>query len=626
MCGLVGVFGPNDPAVVERMAGRLDHRGPDDRHVVSGPRFALGATRLSIIDVQGGRQPLANETGAIHAAQNGEIYNFVDLMPDLKRRGHRFASRTDTEVLVHLYEERGPDLVHDLQGMYAFAVWDDSARKGLLARDRVGKKPLYYWHAPDGALYFASEIKSILLVPGFRRVLEPEALHHFLSYKNVPAPLSIFQGIRQLPPGHRLEAALGADGRIRFDVRRYWRLDFGRVEVPAEPERIVDGLLDRLRKAVVRRLVSDVPIGFFLSGGVDSGMSTALAAQASDRPIQTFTLVYGPDSTTAAKDLDRECARRVSKLYKTDHHEEVIEFSHLEDDLPAILSHFDEPFAGVISPYYLSRLIARHVKVALSGDGADELFGSYLSHRLAFPIAYHLRERAGGGPAPEGWLRPYEDDRATLERLAEPEDWAWRYKLLLWSEEEKQSLYSEAGRRLVGAASTRAHVRGLFDGLTARDPLNRILEMEFRSQLPDQVLTYVDRLSMAHALEVRAPFLDTDLLEYAAAIPGEWKVRKGEVKYILKEAARRLLPDEVVFRKKEGFLMPINQWLLQRMEPYVRSVLGAERLGRHGLFDPAAVHGLLGRFYAGQEALGTRVFSLISFQLWFELYQPELTA
>lgn len=623
MCGLVGVFGPNDRAVVERMTARLDHRGPDDRYVVAGPDFALGSTRLSIIDLATGRQPLANETGTVHAAQNGEIYNFVDLMPELKRRGHRFASRTDTEVLVHLWEDRGADLVHDLQGMFAVAVWDAAARRGILARDRAGKKPLYYWPAPDGALYFASEIKSILLVPGFRRVLEPEALHHFLSYKNVPAPLSIFRGIRQLPPGHLLEAELGADRRVAFRVRRYWRLEFGKVPVPAEPERIVDGLLERLRTAVVRRLVSDVPIGFFLSGGVDSGLSTALAAQASSRPIQTFTLVYGPDSTTAAKDLDRECARKVSRLYKTDHHEEVIEFTHLEDELPEILAHFDEPFAGVLSPYYLSRLIRKHVKVALSGDGADELFGSYLSHRLAFPIHWHLRRQAGETIDPS-WLRPYEDDRAALERYAEAEDWRWRAKLLLWSEADKAALYTATARRLVGTASTPEHLRSLFDGLTARDPLNRILEMEFRSQLPDQVLTYLDRLSMAHALEVRAPFLDTDLLEYAASIPGEWKVRQGEVKYILKQAARRLLPEEVVFRKKEGFLMPINQWLLHRLAPFVQSTLAPARLAQHGLFEPAPVAELLGRFYGGQESLGTRVFALIAFQLWFEMYRPEI--
>jgi asparagine synthase (glutamine-hydrolysing) len=601
------------------MLGKLRHRGPDDEFCTGGENFSLGARRLSIIDLQEGRQPIANETGEIWVAQNGEIYNFPKLMEDLKRVGHRFRSRSDTEVLVHLYEEKGETFVNDLNGMYAIAVWDGKKKRGVLARDRVGKKPLYYHLSDDGVLYFASEIKALLTLPFLDRKIHWPALHHFLSYKHIPAPLSIFEGIQMLPPAHYLLYSRGGRSS-RTSVNRYWRLDFGHVWTKGlEEDEIADELLAALKVAVERRLISDVPIGFFLSGGLDSGLCAALAATVSSQPIDTFTLAYGPESTTPAKEKDRECAALMSARYGTRHHEEVIESTHLEDELPQIISHFDEPFAGVISTYFLARLMSRHVKVGISGDGADELFGSYLSHRLAAPIQSYLKDTKNGLCLSEV-NKLDERDKIILREIAEKEDWRWRYKLSVFSEEEKQLLYDPAVAKQTWNLSTADHLRRYFSDLTAKDALNRVLEAEFNSQLPDQVLTYVDRLSMASSLEVRAPYLDRDFLELAAGIDGSLKISNAETKYILKKAALRYLPQEIVYRPKEGFVLPINQWLLQSMESYVRLLLSRQRLRRHGFFRPDYVQDVVEKFYRGGIHLATKLWVLMVFQIWHETY------
>jgi asparagine synthase (glutamine-hydrolysing) len=620
MCGIAGIFGAREDALLAAMLSKLRHRGPDDEFFVGGDGFSLGARRLSIIDLAGGRQPIANETEDVWVAQNGEIYNFPPLMESLKAAGHCFRSRSDTEVLVHLYEEKGENFVEDLNGMYAIGIWDRRKKEGLLARDRAGKKPLYYHVTDKGILYFASEIKALLTLPFLSRRISRAALHHYLSYKHVPAPLSIFEGIQMLPPAHLLIYRQTEAGQCQIDVKRYWRLDFGRVWTDGLSENeIVDRLLETLGGSVQRRLISDVPIGFFLSGGIDSSLCTALAATVSKQPVETFTLAYGPDSTTAAKEQDRRCAEMVARRYRTKHHEEVIESSHLEDDLYAIINQFDEPFAGVISAYFLARRISQHVKVAVSGDGADELFGSYLSHRLAGPIQAYVDNG-------KSWCATTEaahlsaQDRKLLEEIAVADDWEWRYKLLVFSDEEKSSLYGSGLAAEMEEISTAAHLRSYFAHLTARDPLNRMLEAEFNSQLPDQVLTYVDRLSMAHSLEVRAPYLDSEFLALAAGIGGAWKIRAGETKYILKKAALRYLPEEVVYRPKEGFLLPINQWLLQNLEAYAKDLLSAERLQRHGLFNSPYVEGLVNRFYSGETQLANKVWMLMVFQIWHEIY------
>ena len=418
MCGIAGCFGSNEEQVVREMITTLAHRGPDDEHVIAGKDFAIGARRLSILDLPGGRQPISNERGTIWAAQNGEIYNFPEIRRQLEERGHRLQTHCDTEVLPHLYEEHGIDFVAHIDGMFAVAIWDDEDKVGLLARDRMGKKPLYYC-LHDGALFFASEIKALLRLPGFERRLNLEALHHYLSFKHVPHPSSIFSGIAVLPPAHLLTYRPGREP----SVRRYWDLDFsgeGGSAGMTETE-ITDHLLVLLRQGVQRRLLSDVPIGFFLSGGLDSSLSTVLAAELSANKIKTFTLTYSRDSTTEGKEEDRRWARWVADRYNTEHHEETIQVTNFPENLRRILTCFDEPYAGVVSTYFLSQLISRHVKVALSGDGADELFGSYLSHRLAVPLSnYQSYQQTGDVKG----LEPFDKQLDFLAKLAEPEDWA----------------------------------------------------------------------------------------------------------------------------------------------------------------------------------------------------------
>lgn len=616
MCGIAGVFGASAPDVVDRMLRVMAHRGPDDQYLVYGPGYTLGARRLSIIDLDTGRQPLCDETHHIWAAQNGEIYNFQELRDGLLKDGHRFATRCDTEVIPHLYRQHSFDFPKHLEGMFAISLWDENTSTGVLVRDRSGKKPLYYARH-EGALWYASEIKALLQIPGFPRRLNHEAVHYYLSYKNVPCPLTVFQGIAMVPPAHRL---IWREGRVAA-LDRYWSLNWAPLEGNPTQEEVAEELLDRLRRGVRRRLVSDVPIGFFLSGGVDSSLSTALAAEASHGAIKTFTLKYTADSSTPGKELDLACAREIAERYDTDHHEELMDFSHFKEELPAVLSHFDEPFSGTISTYFLSRLIAKHVKVALSGDAADELFGSYLSHRLALPLAeFHAARKEGREP---GDLGHFNDQKAFLERLAAPHDWLWRYKLLVFTDEEKERIYSRDSLDEMRAFSTLNHLKRTFSNLTAGDPLNRVLEAEFTTQLPDQVLAFVDRLSMAHSLEIRTGFLDTEVMEYAARIPGHMKIHDTEVKSVLKTAARKYLPSSAIDRPKEGFVLPVNQWLNSWLFDYAREALSPRRLATHGLFDPVEVDRLLTRFHQGEHTLANKVLSLLSFQIWHQIYMED---
>ena len=603
MCGIAGMFGRGDRDSLARMLAVLRHRGPDDEHAIVGDRFAIGARRLSIVDVEGGRQPLTNEDGTVIAAQNGELYNFPELRPRLLEAGHSLHTRTDTEVLPHLWEEYGVGLPEHIQGMFAVAVWDDREQVGLLARDRMGKKPLYYCEH-EGALYFASELKSLLTIPGFPRRLNRTALHHYLGYKHVPHPLTIFEGVRMLPPAHRLVFKPG-EAPV---VSRYWSLSFAPENGHIDEGDAVDELLARLRTAVRRRLMSDVPVGFFLSGGVDSSLTAALAAELGTGPVQTFTLTYADEATTAGKEQDRTWARWVAERYGTDHHEETIAVSNYPEQLRAIIRAFDEPFAGVVSTYFLAQRMAQHVKVAVAGDGADELFGSYLSHRLAAGV-------------PEDVAREWPGSRPGAAGMA---DWEWRGRLLMFDEEEKRSLYSPEWRDEFDSADTRAHVRCAFEGLTAQDPLNRVLEAEWKGIFPDQVLAFVDRLSMAHSLEVRSAFLDTDVVEFVARLPGSLKIRDGQTKYILKQAALRFFPRDMVLRPKEGVLRPVTQWVMRDLAPWVRSTLSPERLAQHGLFDEGRVRGLVDAVYrpgAGYRDVN-KVLALAIFQEWYELYRP----
>lgn len=613
MCGISGVFGAGDDGTVRRMLGTLIHRGPDDEHIVGGPDFSLGARRLSILDIEHGRQPMSDEADRIWSVLNGEVYNFPTLRRELVDHGHRPRTRCDTEVLPHLYEEMGVSLSASIDGMFAVALWDDTRKIGLLARDRLGKKPLYY-HRRGDRLYFASEAKALLEIPGATREIDFEALHHFLSLKHVPHPLSIFKGVRMLPPAHTLVYRIGAEPV----VSRYWCPDFSPNAAVAAlgEEELIREIIRLLRRGVEKRLLSDVPIGSLLSGGIDSSLVTVMAAEMSETPIKTFCLTYGADATTSGKEEDRRWARWVADRWRTEHVEETVAVEDFPTELRRMIRCFDEPFAGVLSTYPLARRVGRDVKVALGGDGADELFGSYRSHRLAVPIAnFSAYERSGD----LALLRPFAPEE--VAGLA-GEEWEWRSRLFVLSEEEKAALYEPSVARAVAGCSTTDLLRREAAALTATDPLNRMLELELRTFFPDQVLTFADRLTMAHSLELRSPFLDTELVTFVAAIPGAMKIRGGDTKYILKKAAAMSFPPEMVYRRKEGFLMPVTTWMERDLRPYVEQTLSAERLASHGFFRPPAVAALLADAFGapGDYERMNKVFSLVVFQEWYDLY------
>ncbi len=614
MCGICGFVGPGGADLLDAMVETLVHRGPDEAGSWVGDGVALGMRRLSIIDIATGHQPIFNEDNTIAIVFNGEIYNFLELRRELLAQGHRFRTdHSDTEVIVHLYEQHGDAFVDKLNGMFAIALWDMNRSRLLLVRDRVGIKPLYC--AQIGReLVFGSEPKAILAHPGVGRTLDPIALHHYFSLKNIPAPRSAFQSIRQLRAGEMLS---WQDGKI--DLRRWWRLAFRETPKVSEAEAAAR-IRELLEDSVRLQMRSDVPVGAYLSGGVDSSSVVALMSRLGGGNVKTFTLVY--EDGAPHKDADRDFARRVAQKYGTEHHEKVVRYQEVPEKLDAILSAFDEPFSGVISTYFITELIAEHVKVALSGDGADELFGSYLPHRLSQPLALaaarpDLLEDASGSML----LAPFGDQRERLKRiLARGDDAARRMEQYLCDEAAKREVYTGEMLAAIGDSSTEADIRELYRYCASDDPLNRALFVDFETLLPDQVLAFSDRLSMAHSVEVRPPFLDHRLAEYAATLPGSMKIKGDRVKSILKDAVAELLPEGLVDRPKEGFVMPINDWLLDSLRPFVMDTLSASRLTRHGLLEPIAIRGLLDRYYAGEKTLASRIWNLVSFQVWWERY------
>ena len=608
MCGIAGFTGPHNPAVLHRMTETLRHRGPDSAGYWNGPGVSLGMRRLAIIDVATGEQPVFNEDNTVVVVFNGEIYNYIELREELIRAGHRFRTdHSDTEVIVHLYEEYGLNFLQYLNGMFAIALWDQRRQELVLARDRLGIKPLYLARVPGGVA-FGSEPKALLEHPAITREPNLVAIHHYLSLKNVPAPLSAFARIEQLRNG---ELAICKNGEI---IRRRWwqppfheELEIGEDEAAAEIRRL-------FADSVRLQMRSDVPYGAYLSGGIDSSSVVAMLSKLGAGNIKTFTLVYEDDFPN--KDSDRRFARKVAERYGTEHHEHLVRFDHLPEQLDHIVHSFDEPFSGVISTYFITESIARHVKVALSGDGADELFASYLSHRIAAPLAAY----AAGRNDPDS-LMPFENDIGRLAALhARGDEAAQRMGLYLLDDNQKNGLYAPAMRAATRGHATEALIRSHFAACASKNPLNRALYLDLETLLPDQVLPFVDRLSMAHSVEVRPPFLDHRLVEFACSLPGNFKIKAGRVKNILKEAVRDLLPEDLIARPKEGFIMPINDWLINQLKGYVLDTLSPQRLQRHGLFRPEAISGILNEHYSGKRQHGNQIWNFLMLQLWWETY------
>jgi asparagine synthase (glutamine-hydrolysing) len=619
MCGICGVVagereGPPDLEAVARMSGRLAHRGPDDEGLFHQGPVALAARRLSIIDLDGGHQPIENEDGSIVVVQNGEIYNYRELRRELEGRGHRFATNCDTEVLVHLYEDHGEGFVERLRGMFAIALWDKRRQRLLLARDRFGIKPLYY-RSVAGGISFASELKAMLEQPGFSRQIDPKAVAAYLAFNSIPAPLTIFTEARKLPPGHLLTWEGGEVAQ-----RRYARPG----PVPAREVRrdsaaaLAAELREVLDDSVRAHLVADVPVGVLLSGGVDSGGLAALASRHAGEPLRTFSIGF---EEAGFDELSR--ARLVAERYGTDHHELVLRPDAVEL-LPRLVEAFDEPFgdSSALPTYLVSELAAGEVKVALSGEGGDELFGGYYTYvadllarrvgrlaALARPLAEALpsrHERVGFDYKAKRFARA-----AALPPLERHHGW--------------KEIFSPQGRaELAGPGASGWDPLDLHRGRYAEtagvEPLARMQDVDLGIYLVDDLLVKTDRLSMAHSLELRVPFLDQKVTEFAFSLPRKLKVRGFAKKRLLRQALEPLLPREVVHGRKQGFSIPLAAWLRGPLEPFAREALAPATLERQGLLDPAAVAPLLDRHISGREDLSRQIWGLMALTLWFDRY------
>jgi asparagine synthase (glutamine-hydrolysing) len=607
ICGLVRLDGSAvDPAPLAAMTEALRHRGPDsDGTLVDGP-VAFGMRRLSIIDLEGGDQPIGSEDGLVQVVQNGEIYNYRELRDRLERRGHRFRTRSDTEVLVHLYEERGLDFVHALRGMFAIALWDARARRVVLARDRFGIKPLY-WQTGDGVLRFASELKALP-----RTEVDLDALEAFLAFNAIPAPLTIWRRTHKLPAGHLL---VWDGGEPR--VERWTRVSpVPAGEVRTEPEgELAEELRARLRDSVRAHLVADVPVGVLLSGGVDSCTLAALAALESSEPVRTFSIGFVERSFD-----ELHHARLVARRYGTDHHELVLRPDAAEL-LPELAETFDEPFAdsSALPTYLVSRLAAGHVKVALSGEGGDELFGGYYTYvaDLAAPqlgsVAQALR------PLVE--LLPSSGAKASFDYKAKRFVRAAHLPPLERHHGWKEIFSAEARAELTGRRSAFDPVdvlRARYAETARAEPLARLQDVDLGVYLVDDLLVKTDRASMAHSLEARVPFLDEVVAELALALPTRAKVHGLAKKRLLRRAAEPLLPREIVHGRKRGFSIPAAAWLRGELIPFARDVLSPDRVRRQGYLDPGAVTRVLEEHVAGREDLSRQLWGLISLSLWHD--------
>lgn len=622
MCGIAGIVhfdgSPIPEGLPEQMCAAIRHRGPDDSGVlrlprgeVDGrrPRVALGNQRLSIIDLAGGRQPIGNEDGTVWTVMNGEIYNFEELRTRLERSGHRFATRSDTEVAVHAYEQWGDLFVGELDGMFALAIWDGRANRLVLARDRFGKKPLMYFQ-DSRRLVFASELQSLLSVPDIDRSIDTAALGSYLAYMAVPAPRTIYNEVKKVPPAHLMMC----DG-AGVTAQRYWSLVYQPKRAVSEPE-AVECTRHLLKAAVKKRLISEVPLGAFLSGGVDSSVVVGLMAELSGQPVRTFSIGFED-----AQYDELPHARRVSREFHTDHQEFVVRPDAVEV-LPAMARHFGEPFAdsSAIPSWYLAKMTRSRVTVALTGDGGDEVFGGYgrhLGNRLAEQWQSVPRpiRRSAELAARARMLSEWGGARATRFAMAAGMSRADRYRT--WAGVFNEDLAREMAPTVPGAESS---VPEAFAGVAHLDSVDSILAVDSGVYLPSDLLVKADITSMAHSLEVRSPLLDRDLAEFVASVPSSLKLRGVTTKYLLKRAASGLVPRANLRRSKQGFAVPIARWLRQDLKSFVADHLNGSSLGKAGLLRQAAVDRILEEHRSGKTDRAHHIWVLLMLELWHRTF------
>ncbi|HTP36075.1 MAG TPA: XrtA/PEP-CTERM system amidotransferase [Candidatus Acidoferrales bacterium] len=622
MCGICGIFEPGREAAIEqcavkKMADAIRHRGPDDEGYYCAPGIGLGHRRLSIIDLTGGHQPLSNEDGTIWIAFNGEVYNFEELNRQYLSAGHTFRTRSDTETIVHLYEELGEDCFAELRGMFALALWDSRRKKLLLARDPVGKKPLFYsWNGER--LLFGSEIKSLLAIPGIPRDMDLSAVSDYFTFQYVPAPKTIYRDVRKLRPGHYM--VVDASG-IRETA--YWDIRFDQPRELSEDE-WCEQFLAEFRKAVKLRLVSDVPLGAFLSGGVDSS-SVVAVMNSFQPPVTTCSIGFAEESYDEAAD-----AREFAGALGARHFEQIVE-PHALNLVSKLAWHYDEPFAdsSAVPTYYVSEVARQHVTVALSGDGGDENFAGYRRYkfdmwenRLRSYVPAPLR-RSVFGPLGEiypklGWAPRVFRAKSTFQSLARNPIEGYFHGISCCPPAMKSRFFSPDLSKQLNGYDSLDVLRYHYDRANTADPLSRIQYVDIKTYLVDDILVKVDRASMAHALEVRCPLLDHKLMELVAQIPSSLKLRNGQGKYIFKKSLRKILPPEVLTRRKKGFAMPVAEWFRGELKSFAQDAL----FGRQdGLLNAAFLTNCWKQHQRGQRDWSALLWCTLMFRTWQEVYK-----
>ena len=641
MCGICGLLNlTNDEIISEtdlrRMAFAQQHRGPDDEGYHCEPGVGLGFRRLSILDLTpAGHQPMTNEDGTIWIVFNGELYNFRDLVPTLEQAGHRFRSRTDTEAVIHAYEQWGADCLQHFVGMFGFTIWDRRKRTIFIARDRMGEKPLYYWS--DGERFaFSSEVKGLLALPGVPRQLNFRALQSYLSYEYVPAPESIFAGIQKLPAGHFLEIRLdgSAQGRRTADwqPQQYWDIHYQAHETDARSiDDYAHELRALLRKAVERCLVSDVPLGVFLSGGLDSSTLLALMTEVSNERPKSFSIGFDDKSFS-----ELNYAEIVAKHFNSEHHVEIVK-PDINELIQTIAGILDEPFAdaSALPTYLVSRMARQHVTVALSGDAGDELFAGYDWYR-AQKLASNTIDRLPGNarqqlskfaanipPSPrKKGIRNL--SRRFLEVATLPQNLQQARWQSFWRNEDMDNLLNIPGDERISALDPR--FLALFAASGSRHGLDQQQYADLKRYLPDDILFKVDRMSMAVSLETRGPLMDYTLVEFAASLPPSLRLHGLSTKYLLKLAMKDILPQQILHRPKLGFNMPYKNWLRNELSDLLQDVLSPSRLQQQGIFQPRYVQKLISEHLSGSYDHAHKLWQLLIFQLWAERYLISSTS
>lgn len=632
MCGICGIYNYGSGLAVTRedlkaVSDLLVHRGPDDEGCYTRENLGLAMRRLSIIDLATGRQPVSNEDGSIRLIFNGEIYNFQDLRSELTGKGHKFATRSDTETIVHLYEERGAEFPKYLRGMFAVAIWDINRRRLVLARDRVGKKPLFYSLTP-ATFAFASELRALTAVKNIPREINPAAIDAFLALQYIPSPLSVFKGVQKLEPASVL---VFEDGRAT--VKKYWDLPLGERKFSGDDSaELKERLCAELSEAVRIRLVSEVPLGVFLSGGIDSSIVTALMARNSEAPVKTFSIGFKEE-----KFSELGYARQVARMYGTRHTEFVVE-AKMADELGRIVRNYGEPYAdpSALPSYFVSRETRRAVTVALNGDGGDEAFGGYLRY-----AAMKTERLVSGAPA---WMK-----RAALRGIrgfpkTAPFGLFWRLEKFLklslkgtlerkylsamsfFGPEDLEALYSSAFLGVLGRDRNYAerYLSGFFSRTSGDDLVNRLIYADMRSYLPECLMTKMDIASMSNSLEARSPFLDHKVLEFAFRLPGALKLRGlGGTKWILKEAFRGMLPPEIYGRGKMGFGLPLGPWFRGELKDHWAEVCLSPKALSRGYFRSEGLFRLWDEHQSGLRDHGYKLWALLMLELWHRQFADD---